>query len=140
VEENQSGLSDSPPENLNGDDNEMDKHQQVDMVEDCEVTVDDNEQQNKIEQIGEAEYVEETVVERVKSVTEQENEFEQMGEAEYVEETVVERVECINEQEKEIEPIDEDKAVEETVLAHVEGLQGENSCAEAGDTVASRCV
>jgi hypothetical protein len=65
VEENQSGLSDSPPppnspENLNGNESETDKHQQVDMVEDCEVTVDVTEQENEFERVGEAEYVEET--------------------------------------------------------------------------------
>jgi hypothetical protein len=74
--------------------------------------------------------VNKTVLAHVESVNEQENETEQMGEAEFVEESVLARVESVNEQEDKLAQIGEDKGVEETVLVH-EGLQGEDSGIEA---------
>jgi hypothetical protein len=67
VEDNKSGLSDSPPEKLNGNDSEMDAHQ-VDIVEDCVVTVET------------CEVTVETVFGCVQGVNGQEKKTEQIGE------------------------------------------------------------
>jgi hypothetical protein len=135
VENNKSGLSNSPPEKLNGNDSEMDAHQ-VDMFEDCVVTVDVHredikEGKDELEQIGKNDSVDENVLGCVEGVNGQEDKLEQIGEAECVEETVLAHVESVNKQEKEIVQIGEAKCVEETVLVHEEGLQGENSGMEA---------
>jgi hypothetical protein len=142
VEDNKSGLSDSPPEKLNGNDSEMDAHQ-VDMFEDCEVTVDVHREDIKegedvLEQTGKDDSVEETVLGCVEGVNRQEDKLEQIGEAECVEETVQKQVESVNEQEKEIEQIGKTECVEETVLPHVESVnEQENEIEQIGE---AECV
>jgi hypothetical protein len=66
----------------------------------------------------------------VESVNDQKNETEQIGEDEYVEETVHEQVQSVNEQENVCEQAGE-AGVDETVLAHAHGLHGEESGNEA---------
>jgi hypothetical protein len=134
VEGNQSVLSDSPPKKWNGKDSEMGKHQQVNMVEDFEVSEDVNAQENKTEEIGEAEYVEESVFEQVESVNQQENKTEETGEDDYVEETVPEQLDSVNEQENETEQLGKDDYVEETVPEQVESVnEQENVCEQIGE-------
>jgi len=71
VEDNHSLLH-SPPEKLNGNDSEMDAHQQVDMVVRCKVTVDvhleDIKEKDELQQTGKDNSVEESVLARVESV------------------------------------------------------------------------
>jgi hypothetical protein len=106
AKDNKSGLSDSSPKKLNGNDSAH----QVDMFEGCEVTVDVH----------------------CEDIKEGEDELKQIGKDDNVEETVLGCVEGVSGQEDKLEQIGENDGVKETVLVHEKGLQGEDSGMEAG--------
>ena len=126
-EDSNTGLPDSPPEKVNGDESEVNGHLQADVVEDCEVTVDiirENimEEEDEIEQTVKDDRLEETVLTCVEDVNGQENKLDQVGEDEGLEETVLTCVEDVNREENKLDQVGEDEGLEETVLTCVEDV------------------